>query len=90
MITIAIKHNNALFKTSPRFVFYSISYRIARMNYNENQRFLLSILFKLSSKVKNIRSKITNCPKKLHADTVGTVTRPVTHTDDVAVNSASI
>lgn len=30
------------------------------------------------------------CPNKLHADTVGTTTRPVTHVAVVAVNSASI
>ena len=32
---------------------------------------------------------MTICPNKLHAETVGSVTSPVTHTDVVAVKSAS-
>ena len=37
-----------------------------------------------------IRIKMTICPNKLHADTVGTTTSPVTHVAVVAVNNASI
>ena len=36
-----------------------------------------------------MRSKITACPKQLQVEKVGTVTSPVTHTEVVAVNSAS-
>ena len=37
-----------------------------------------------------INSKIINCPQKLQADIVDTVTSPVTHTDVVAVKRASM
>ena len=36
-----------------------------------------------------MRIKITICPNKLQVETVGSVTSPVTHTDVVAVKSAS-
>jgi hypothetical protein len=36
-----------------------------------------------------IKSNITTCPKPLHAQTVGSVTSPVTQAEVVAVNSAS-
>ena len=37
-----------------------------------------------------IKSKIMICPNVLQVDTVGNVTSPVTHTEVVAVNKASI
>ena len=37
-----------------------------------------------------ISRRMMNCPKKDHWEKVGTVTRPVTHTADAAVNSASM
>ena len=36
-----------------------------------------------------ISTRITICPNKLHVETVGSVTSPVTHVDVVAVKSAS-
>jgi hypothetical protein len=36
-----------------------------------------------------ISTKITICPKTLHDEKVGVTTKPVTHVDVVAVNSAS-
>lgn len=38
----------------------------------------------------SLKHKIITCPNVLHVDTVGTVTRPVTHVAVVAVNNASI